>query len=630
MFGGKTKTQYGYKWYEFGRLTAEKLRTPLSIAYPEVSTHNHFLVDHGGKVFKNSVYVIKLPTNVGVDEHLEITGVLNSSLACFWLKQVSHNKGSTVDQNNARQRTSPFEDFYAFNGSGLEQFPMPRRRPRRLSQELSTLSSESAMCTPSSIVSQFSYVPAAKCQLGAALRLASERATSISTTMIALQEELDWECYGLYGLLEEVPRYLTPPPIQLGQRAFEIALARKMEAGEEETTWFVRHGSTPITEVPAEWPEEYKQVVQKRIEMIERDRNIALIERPEYKRRWNMEPWDRHQEKALRNWLLDRLESYFDLDGRMNDQKAATARGELSKPALISIAKVADLARQDAEFMQVAELYAGRMDFDVANLVGELVWAESVPSLPVSRYKATGLDKREAWERTWELQRREDAVDTLFEELITEAQKGKEIKNCRPIPSWLRAFVTNDLEAASRYLAEAAKQSMNLTSDVILKPVTDAAKRVKQRAVGEIPIPPKYTSADFLSGDFWRLRGKLDVPKERWVSFPHCEGEDGTLVIAWAGYDHLQLARAVAERYEQAKELEGRELVPLLACIGQLIPWLKQWHNEPDPAFGTRMGDYFEDYLVEEANALGMTASEVMAWQPPVVAIGRKGRKVKT
>jgi len=98
--------------------------------------------------------------------------------------------------------------------------------------------------------------------------------------------------------------------------------------------------------------------------------------------------------------------------------------------------------------------------------------------------------------------------------------------------------------------------------------VTDAAKRARQRAVGDIPVPPKYTSTDFLNSNLWRLRGKLDVPKERWVSFPHCEGEDASPVIAWAGYDHLQLARAIAERYEQAKELEGRKLVPLLACIG--------------------------------------------------------------
>jgi hypothetical protein len=120
----------------------------------------------------------------------------------------------------------------------------------------------------------------------------------------------------------------------------------------------------------------------------------------------------------------------------------------------------------------------------------------------------------------------------------------------------------------------------------------------------------------------------VDVPKERWVSFPHCEGEDGTLVIAWAGYDHLQLARAVAERYELAKEQEGRQLVPLLAAIGQLIPWLKQWHNEMDPAFGTRMGDFFEGYLAEEAKALGQSVDQVMAWAPPEKP-KKAGRKKK-
>ena len=126
--------------------------------------------------------------------------------------------------------------------------------------------------------------------------------------MISFQEELDWQSYELYGLLApnqaDLLRCENLPAIKLGQRAFEILLARKMAAGEEETTWFVRHGSTPITEVPAEWPEEYKKVVERRIELIESDRNIALIERPEYKRRWNTEPWDEQYEKALRSWLL--------------------------------------------------------------------------------------------------------------------------------------------------------------------------------------------------------------------------------------------------------------------------------------------------------------------------------------
>ncbi len=128
-------------------------------------------------------------------------------------------------------------------------------------------------------------------------------------------------------------------------------------------------------------------------------------------------------------------------------------------------------------------------------------------------------------------------------------------------------------------------------------------------------------SADFLKGDYWRLRGKLDVPKERWVSFPNCEGPDGTLVVAWAGYDHLQLARAVSAYYVDVQErLGGRDdprLVPLLACLIELLPWLKQWHNEIDPEFGVPMGDYFEGFIQEEARQLGKTVPEIKAWKPP-------------
>ena len=63
---------------------------------------------------------------------------------------------------------------------------------------------------------------------------------------------------------------------------------------------------------------------------IANDRNIALIERPEYKRRWNTEPWAHQRERALRAWLLDRLESYFDFDGRMNDAGQADGPGATS------------------------------------------------------------------------------------------------------------------------------------------------------------------------------------------------------------------------------------------------------------------------------------------------------------
>ena len=70
--------------------------------------------------------------------------------------------------------------------------------------------------------------------------------------MIALQEELDWQVYGLYDLIDDDLTYDgDPPPLELGQRAFEIVTVRKMAARELDTTWFQRHGSTPITDTAA-------------------------------------------------------------------------------------------------------------------------------------------------------------------------------------------------------------------------------------------------------------------------------------------------------------------------------------------------------------------------------------------
>ena len=119
---------------------------------------------------------------------------------------------------------------------------------------------------------------------------------------------------------------------------------------------------------------------------------------------------------------------------------------------------------------------------------------------------------------------------------------------------------------------------------------------------------------------YWKLRGKLDVPKERWVSFPNTEGEDQTLVIAWAGYDHLQLLKAIAAYFADVQQRGGSDdprLVPLLAAMDQQIPWVKQWHNEIDDEFGYALGDYFENFIEDEARNLGMTLDDVRNWEPP-------------
>jgi hypothetical protein len=471
------------------------------------------------------------------------------------------------------------ENFYQMNGTGLQKFPVTSEKPLDLAISLDQLAQEWHKQLPSQLTTRF---PLSRTLLATQ----KNKAATLLGSMIALQEELDWRCYMLYGVTghdlcyrDAAGQQLEPPAIALGQRAFEIVMARKMAVGELKTTWFERHGSTPMTEMPAEWPEDYRRLVERRIVLIETDPNIALIEQPEYKRRWNTEPWEPQLEQALRNWLLDRLESYFDFDGRMNDTNTPTTKVDL---ALISTTQLADIARQDIDFMQVGELYRNDPAFDVHRLVAELIEAESVPLLPVLRYKDSGLRKRRAWEQTWDLQRQEDAIDA-------------------------RTSLSQD---HPEYLTDLQAQAL---------------KRVE---IGDIPVPPKYTSGDFASSAYWRLRGKLDVPKERWVSFPHCEGADGTLMIAWAGYDHLQLARAISAYYVDIQErLGGRDdprLVPLLACLIELLPWLKQWHNDVDPEFGMRMGDYFEGFIQEEARQMGKTLDQIKAWEPPKKAERRR------
>ncbi len=550
VFGGRTYREAGRPWWDYHQFPKGRARAPRLIAFAEISTHNHFVLDRGGKVFNRTAPVIKLPADSNEDAHLGLLGLLNSSVACFWLKQVCHNKGSTVDQHGARQRTAPFEDFYAFNSTKVAEFPLPETRPLREARALDAVAREHSELLPAATLAA---VSANMDNLAAFLETARRRADDRRALMVAAQEELDWACYALYGLLPagtepESVRHPEPPPVRLGERAFEIVLARRITAGSEQTSWFERHGSTPITELPTHWPADYRAVVERRIALIEADRNIGLIERPEYKRRWNDTPWAELQQAALRDWLLDRLET-----------EAYWPRNP-EAPQVLSTWRLSELARRDRDFLQVAVVYTGEDSPDVHALVSELVGREAVPSLPSQRYSDTGLRKRAQWEATWDLQRREDAGED----------------------------------------------------------------------VGRIPVPPKYQSKDFSKASYWKLRGALDVPKERWVSYPGCErGADASLPILWAGWSHLQQAQAVAAYYMEMKDTEGwptERLIPLLAALQQLVPWLKQWHNDLDPTFGERMGDYYAGFLADEARSHGLTLEALAVWTPPA-APARRARR---
>jgi hypothetical protein len=98
--------------------------------------------------------------------------------------------------------------------------------------------------------------------------------------------------------------------------------------------------------------------------------------------------------------------------------------------------------------------------------------------------------------------------------------------------------------------------------------------------------------------------------------------------VGWAGWDHLQQARALAGHYSARKAAgaEAEELVPLLDGVDELVPWLLQWHDEPDAVFGERMGQFFDAFVATEAAALGVTREDLAGWRPPAPTRGRRRR----
>ena len=563
---GQTQVGRGLAWYEYSMFFKNRYRIPLSIAFAFVATHNHFVLDRGGRVFKQTAPVIKLPLTASEANHLALIGLLNCSTACFWMKQTFHDKGGS----------GAWERRFEHAGTALLEFPIPKSQPLEISTQLDALATERQLHLPAQLVSHFPMGPAE-------LDAHHDEANALLARMIAAQEELDWECYGLYGIIEEDFRYLDearrqlgPPPLALGERAFEIVMARCMAADDLETTWFARHGSTPITEIPGHWPADYRALVERRIELIETDRFIGLLERPEYKRRWNVEPWHDQERRALRSWLLDRLESSAYWPGRR----------------LVTVRTLAEGAATDTEFQQVAARYVGHAGIDIGALVAELVESESVPALPVQRYKPSGLAKRADWERTWALQRREDEIDA-------------EVAASTP-----RREDETEEDHAARLQAE--------------------QRRRKKEEVGNLTPPPKYHAADFLKPTYWRLRGSLDVPKERFVSLPDMSRDnDQTLLVGWAGWNALELCQAVATYYAEVVEQDGwttERLTPLLAVLQENLPWLKQWHNDVDPKYNQRLGDFFETFLHSQLSTHGLTEDDLRTWIPPKTNHNRRPR----
>jgi hypothetical protein len=533
-FTGKNYADAGRNWWEWHQLPRDIAGHEWVIAFSDLATHNHFAFDARRDAYNRHAPIIRLGLDAVKEDYLELLALLNSSMTCFWLKRVNQDKGNGGIGGGIGDEA--WEPRYEFTGANLQRLPLTSELPLEFGRSLDALAGHLAAVEPSALAIE--AIPTR-----ARLDAARAEYDQIRGRMIALQEELDWDVYRRYGLLDDqeaVDLIADPAAVQevhLGERAFEIIMARRMEAGELDTQWFVRHRATPISEIPKDWPENYRRVVEKRIEIIARDRNIGLIERPECKRRWQSDPWEDKEREALTIWLLDRCED------------RVLWSGPDGQPRPMTVNRLADRLRENPDVVAVARLLAGQ-DADLSDVLSKILADEHVPYLAQLRYKAEGLLKRAQWEQTWNLQRQEDKTDSRL----------------------------------------------------------------------DIPVPPKYTGADFHKPSFWRHRGKLDVPKERFISYPGASPDaDPSLLLGWGGWDHREQAAALITLIEDRTATDGWDtgrVTPLIAGLAEVMPWVRQWHHEIDPAFGQSPADAYDAYLTSQRETHHLTDAALASWKP--------------
>ncbi|MDQ0924559.1 hypothetical protein QF038_003067 [Pseudarthrobacter sp. W1I19] len=533
---GISMRERGLTWWEWREVYPDKIGNDRVIVFPLVATHNHFMIDRSGAPVHHSATVIKLPGDASEEQFLGVFGLMNTSLVCFWLKQVSHSKGG--------DQAEPWGWRYEFTGTKLKEYPLPDKLPGIRGGVLDELAQQREMVSPSNIVAK--WVSEGRTESLAELIERSERRWAYAVQrMVFEQEELDWETYALYELVDEPMTYSgsSMELIHSGQRAFEIALARRIDGGEEQSAWFERHGLTQLNDVPADWPEDYRVLVEKRLAILESDWKIRMLERPEYKRRWATAPWEEQLRDSLHAAILDHLE-----DAKLwRDHQGTTTR---------SVAQLADMLRHDQFLLQLARELTGSQEPDLVAVIGSLTSTQAVPFLAAYRYKPSGLEKYNEWQRVWDLQRREDAGNKVT-----------------------------------------------------------------------IQIPDKYSAADYQKVEYWKARGKLDVPKERFVLYPGVGREgDSSLVLGWAGWSHRDQAVALVREImnQQAIGVAEEALVPMVAGLVELEPWLHQWHTELEPEFGSSAAQAVTSQIDQLLAQLQLTRDDVNAWRPPPPVRGRK------
>ncbi|HUV14149.1 MAG TPA: hypothetical protein VMY18_10920, partial [Acidobacteriota bacterium] len=308
---GKPKKETEHEWWEFTDPYPDKNTPPRFIAYAEITTHAHYVVNWTDRKFDRTVPVVRLGELPDRDHHL-LAGLLNSSAALFWLKQVCFNKGAGSDEER---------DRFVYAGGKVQQLPIPNpvaeslrggtgelaaalqslsRSCWELGQQMPGLALRKLFANEGEAYYEWNsslagFVPPDP-RLGKSFKTAQDLSSGVEKAvrtreqlraqMIGLQEEMDWIAYVMYGL---IPASSGVLPSLANLPATDISLLR------EERPFILwaqadKDLEKAIALIPSEWQGRRRLLWQKRLEAIRDHEHVRRIEQPVYKRRWD-EQW---------------------------------------------------------------------------------------------------------------------------------------------------------------------------------------------------------------------------------------------------------------------------------------------------------------------------------------------------
>ncbi|MGH3516901.1 MAG: DUF7008 domain-containing protein, partial [Haloechinothrix sp.] len=88
------------------------------------------------------------------------------------------------------------------------------------------------------------------------------------------------------------------------------------------------------------------------------------------------------------------------------------------------------------------------------------------------------------------------------------------------------------------------------------------------------------------------------------------------------------LATIMNER--EAEGWSDERMVPLIAGLAELRPWVRQWHGEIDPTYGVSLAAIVEEELASRSQRAGTAVDDLAAWRPTAPARGRRRAAAKS